>query len=82
MQANKDGEALPKQFAHLASPDIEQEIAFLQDRERLFEEDDRFMSLVLPGELSASLPAVHKKSELHRYWCTHESCVLHNSTLL
>jgi hypothetical protein len=62
-QPHKKADLITK-FAHLAPPDIEQEIAFLQDRGLLFEEDNRFMSLVLPGEPSASPPAVHRKSEL------------------
>jgi magnesium-protoporphyrin IX monomethyl ester (oxidative) cyclase len=55
---------LIKQFDHLSHLDIEQEIAFLQDRGLLFEEDDRYLSLVLPGEPSTSSPAVRKKVEL------------------
>src|SRR5262249_30081305 len=55
---------LLKQFPHLSLTEIEQEMAFLQDRGLLFEEDERFMSLVLPGQPSANAPLVHKKSEL------------------
>ena len=45
-QPHKKADLL-KQFAHLSSSDIEQEMAFLQERELLFEEDGRFLSLVL-----------------------------------
>jgi radical SAM superfamily enzyme YgiQ (UPF0313 family)/uncharacterized protein (DUF433 family) len=75
-QPHKKADLL-KQFAHLSPQEIEQAIAFLQDRELLFEEDDRFMSLVLPGQprrdtdrgeaqslRPLSAPTVHKKSEL------------------
>jgi len=55
---------LLKQFAHLSPQGVEQEMAFLQDRGLLFEEDDRFMSLVLPGQPSANSPVVHKKIDL------------------
>ena len=40
---------LAAKFQHVAL-DIEQEIAYLQDRGLLFQEDERFMSLVLPDE--------------------------------
>jgi ribosomal peptide maturation radical SAM protein 1 len=62
-QSHKKADLL-KQFNHLSPAEIEQEIAFLQDRGLLFEDDERFMSLVLPGQLSTSSPVVHKKSEL------------------
>ena len=61
---------LTAKFVQLAPLAIEQEMAFLQERGLLFEEDDRFLSLVLPGEprresgLSLSAPSVRKKSEL------------------
>ena len=68
-QSHKKADLL-KQFAHLSPAEIEQEMAFLQNRGLLFEEDERFMSLVLPGQprrdsgLPLSAPAVHKRSEL------------------
>ena len=54
------------QFDHLSRLEIEQEIAFLQDRGLLFEEDDRFLSLVLPNKPSTDSPTIRKKIELHR----------------
>ena len=45
---------LAAKFLHISHLDIEQEIAFLQDRGPLFQEDERFMSLVLPDEVSIS----------------------------
>jgi hypothetical protein len=48
-QPHKKADLL-KQFAHLSHSEIEQEITFLQNRGLLFEEDERFMSLVLPSE--------------------------------
>ena len=62
-QPHKKADLL-KQFAHLSHQEIEREIAFLQDRGLLFEEDNRFLSLVLPGEPLTSPLAVHKKREL------------------
>lgn len=52
-------------FAHLSLQAIEQEIAFLQDRGLLFEEDDRFLSLVLPSRPSLGSLAVRQTIEQH-----------------
>jgi ribosomal peptide maturation radical SAM protein 1 len=59
-QPHKKADLL-KQFARLSRPDIEQEIIFLQDRGLLFEEDGRFISLVLPGKPLPVAPTLHTK---------------------
>jgi len=62
-QPHKKADLL-KQFDQFSPAEIEQTMVFLQERGLLFEEDDRFMSLVLPGKPSGGLPVVRTKSEL------------------
>ena len=51
---------LAAKFQDIPHPDIEQEIAFLQERGLLFQEGERFLSLVIPVENSTPPPASEK----------------------
>ena len=62
-QPHKKADLL-KQFDPLSPQEIEQEITFLQERGLLFEEDDRLLSLVLPGKSSTRSLAARSFCEL------------------